>query len=271
MNVFESFRFLSFLALTAWLAVGSFAPPSANGQDLDFAVKWKAAADAYQAKDYPKARQVYEALIENSETLGVRARPDLYFNLGNTFYQQGERGLAAWMYEKTLVAAPRHKDARDNLALVRSSAAIPKSEAFFLFRPVAWLYSRLTASEWAGLFTFFYVATSAFASLWILPRADSLTRRLGKVFCLAGLCCTAVTVAFLAPRYVETEKTHFAVVVQTGAVVRSAPGPEEEKYFEALQGERLEVTEAGLTGWLRVKRPADGRVGYLPEQVLRKI
>ena len=79
------------------------------------------------------------------------------------------------------------------------------------------------------------------------------------------------TVAFLVPRYVDARWYRYAIALETGIVVRSAPGHDEPAYFEARQGDRFRVMDTDMSGWLRVKRPSDGRVGYCPEEVLGKI
>jgi len=234
-----------------------------------FANRWREAVDAYERKDFERARNLFEKMVEGA---GSSAHPDLYFNLGNAYYESGEKGKAAWTYEKALALAPRHRDARRNLGLVRADLPAPKSAALFLFKPAAWIYSRVSLGEWTFLFESAYFCAALFGSLWILLGAGPW-RRIARLGCVGGLLLAVGTAAFLIPRYIETEWKRYAVVLKSGAIVRSAPGRDdaESEYFEALEGERLEVTEASMAGWYRVKHPADGRVGYLPESALGEI
>jgi hypothetical protein len=181
--------------------------------------------------------------------------------------------MAAWMYEKCLALAPRQGDARRNLVLARGYAqpAGPgQSGAFALFLPLAWLYSRFTAHEWIAAFDVLYAASALFAVLWLLTRGAALrlwSRRLAAV----GFVLAIATAAFALPRYVDTQWRRYGVVVEKGAVVRSGPGPSEPEYFQAREGERFRIEDAQSLGWVRVVRPFDGRVGYLPESVARAI
>ncbi len=86
--------------------------------------------------------------------------------------------------------------------------------------------------------------------------------------CLACAGAAFVALCFLAPKYLDLRLNTYGVVLAPGEIVRSAPGPEEPEYFEAVEGERLKVTETDTRGWYRVKRPADGLVGYLPEDII---
>jgi tetratricopeptide (TPR) repeat protein len=252
-------------ALLLLLCVGG-----AWGQSLGEVSPWRNAVAAYEEKDYAEAERLFNEMIQATPRTALPA-PDLLFNLGDTYYQQGRKGMAAWMFERCLAAAPRHADARANLALVRRESGVPRAEAFFLFRPLSAILHRLTAGEWALAFTLFYALASLFGAGWILLRTNGRPRRLCRAFCVLFACFMATTGLFLAPRYIDTEHRHYGVVVADDAIVRSAPGDDEAEYFEALAGERLAVTESDRIGWLRVKRMADGRVGYLPEEVLRKI
>jgi uncharacterized protein YgiM (DUF1202 family) len=83
---------------------------------------------------------------------------------------------------------------------------------------------------------------------------------------------TLLFALFFLPRYFQSEFHTEAVVLENSVPVRVAPGDDQDVYFELQAGERLEVTaEADLRGWLRIKRPTDGRVGFLPENTVGSI
>ncbi|HBF33366.1 TPA: hypothetical protein DDW35_02255 [Candidatus Sumerlaeota bacterium] len=238
-------------------------PPSSNNAPVaavqSAPTLWQDACRLYQEGKFTESAKNFEALVSPNAVA-----PDLFYNLGNAYYQSGEKGKAAWMYEKTLAINPRHSDARKNLKLIRATTATP-NDTFLLFKPLAWLCERYTAAEWAGLTLALLLITSICASCWIV-RKSSLARLLTG--CAGGLLLIAI--GFFAPRCVETEWQHFGVVVDAGAVVRNAPAANAQKYFEAAQGERYEVEDAA-SGWVKVKQPTTGRSGFLPDSTLRKI
>jgi hypothetical protein len=232
------------------------------------AERWEAAAEAYRTKDFEQARQIYEGLLNEVSGQG-RPHPELCYNLGNVYFQLGAKGRAAWMYEKTLAAAPRHADARKNLALVRGGGANGEPESFFLFKPLAWLAQRYTAGEWSVPFLFFYGLAAIAGIVWILRRRGGRLWRVSRWVCLLASGLTLLFGAFFVPSYLQSEFHIRAVVLDSSVPVRVAPGADQDVYFEMQESERLEVTsEAGIAGWLRVKRPADGRVGFLPENTV---
>ncbi len=82
----------------------------------------------YAAGDYATAAAQYEALIDQAPAA------DLYYNLGNAYYKQGEIALAILAYERCLRLAPNMKDAKYNLALAQSRITdnIADTQAFFI-------------------------------------------------------------------------------------------------------------------------------------------
>lgn len=228
--------------------------------------QWEQAVAAYQEQDYKGACDGFEAIIEG----GVQ-HPTVYFNLGNTYHQLGRPGRAAWMYEKSLRMAPRHRDARHNLELVRRNAAVVAPESFFLFRPVAWVYGSLSAGEWLLLFLCGYAWSALAAMGWILSRRSGRLRSASRFLTIVGLCLMVLAGCFLVPRHLRSERARYAVVVESGMIVRSAPREDADEYFEAPESQRLELLGASAPGWQRVKNPLDGRVGFLPQSSLAPI
>jgi len=245
---------LSFLFLSLAAGVLAVAP--------DFALKWEQASQAYREQRFDEARITYERLVQE----GIR-NPRLYYNLGNTWFQLGEEGKAAWMYEKALALSPRLEDARKNLRLARAGTPSPESHAFILFQPIERLASRYTAGEWAAALLILSFPVSILAVFWILSRRRIL-RCLAMWMTLAGALVMIVTGAVFASRYIETEWRDYGVVLRAGAVVRNAPASAAEAYYEASEGERYLITESNMAGWYRVKNPDTGRVGYLPEDAV---
>lgn len=248
---------LSVILLLGFLVLGT-----AWAQSPGVDALWRNANAAYQSQDYETARDLYEKLAG-----GGMAQAGLFYNLGNAYYQLGQPGRAAWMYEKALALDPRHGDARHNLALARAGGAAPETEVLLLIRPFVWLTSRLTAGEWGVLFLIVYTWALGAAAAWLIAR-KSRWRRLLFHLMWTGAAATLLTAAFFVPRYIDAEWRDYGIVIESGAIVRSAPGADQPEYFEAMPGERLLISPSQAAGWYQVKRPSDGRVGFLPERTI---
>ncbi|MDD5349919.1 MAG: tetratricopeptide repeat protein [Chthoniobacteraceae bacterium] len=73
-----------------------------------------AAHALYDKGDYAGARAGYEALVQSGPWSA-----NLFYNLGNAAYRQGEKGSAFLAYERALALEPGHPEAAANLRFLR--------------------------------------------------------------------------------------------------------------------------------------------------------
>ena len=79
----------------------------------DFTEQMAKANESYEGGEYAQALEIYERLVEEGAV-----DPDLFYNLGNAYYKEGQPGRAVLYYKRALRLAPRDNDARTNLQLV---------------------------------------------------------------------------------------------------------------------------------------------------------
>ena len=107
----------------------------------------KAMADsAYAAADYATAVYIYEQLVAaEGEAASV------YYNLGNSYYKQGEIACAILNYERALLITPNNGDVQFNLELARSKAVDKNAivTELFLVRWIRSFMAILSADGWA--------------------------------------------------------------------------------------------------------------------------
>ncbi len=68
----------------------------------------------YSQKKYVQAQTLYQSLLQK----GLRSQ-SLFYNLGNTYYQQGDLANARLSWEKALLLAPSNKTIQKNLAFIK--------------------------------------------------------------------------------------------------------------------------------------------------------
>lgn len=225
---------------------------------------WREGAAAYQAGDYEKALRLFSGLVDGVEQPGA----ELLYNLGNVYYQLGQKGRAAWMYERALKESPRYGDARENLAVVRAeTGAAGEAEAFFLWRPVEVFYGWLSAGEWGLLMAVMWLALGVFATGRLLSRVRKRQRLLNVGVILFGVLFVFAA-CFAVPKIIQSGSDDTGVVLESGVVVRSGPTDNSEEYFTAVEGERVAVERSSIKGWLAVKRLSDGRKGFVREDAV---
>ncbi len=97
------------------LGLGLLATTTARASATDDRV-FREANTAYTRGKYAEARQRYEQIV-------LRGVSDerLYYNLGNTYFRQGQFWRAIWAYEKTLRLSPEHTEANPSWKLFRDT------------------------------------------------------------------------------------------------------------------------------------------------------
>ena len=73
----------------------------------------------YDAGNFSEAAATYQREIHAG-----RYSPNLFFNLGNTYYRLGDLGRAVINYQRALLLDPGHAEAAANLAYVRGKTAL---------------------------------------------------------------------------------------------------------------------------------------------------
>ena len=91
----------------------------------------KIANDLYVKGNFAEAAKQYEKILS---TEGVA--PELYYNLGNSYFKSNELGMSILNYERALRLAPGFDDARFNLEMAQLKVVdnILQTPTFFLGR-----------------------------------------------------------------------------------------------------------------------------------------
>ena len=138
----------------------------------------KAGIDAYRRGDYPAAVQAFTQAIAHS--------PDrrLYFDLGNSYFRQGDLPHALWAYECARLGMPRDADLFANLRLVRSRLQLGDGAGEPFVQAVRQLTDYFTRTEQAWICGALQLAA---ALLLVLGWRSLLLRVLGLLVLLPGL------------------------------------------------------------------------------------
>ena len=76
----------------------------------EIAFHYENGMNAYRIGQFDLAVQEFEVILENNWDF-----PELYYNLGNAFYRNGNTAGAVWAYESCLKLSPTHTTASYNL------------------------------------------------------------------------------------------------------------------------------------------------------------
>lgn len=179
--------------------------------------------------------------------------PGLLFNLGNSYSQAGQPGMAILNYERALRLSPGDEDIRTNLKQIRKDLGLFKGE----LKPMDAFFHFLRLDQWS-LLTLFGAGLFALSicALLILPQSKNgarLTALVGLLVLLPAIGGTAIRLKNF-DQYVITgaETTPLLLSPFEGAQV-----------IGSLQEGRLVLRDQGHGDFIRVD-DHNGRQGWIP-------
>lgn len=225
-----------------------------------------AANQLYQVGNYEDAQRIYEQLISQ----GVEDSA-VYYNLGNTYFQQGDLGRAVLNFQRATQLNPRDPDIRANLELARSMADVPfTSTAPGPIDTLAKMTSRwLTLNETAILaLAFWFLAGFLFLSIRLLGAGK--VRTILKYGAIVSLFILALIGLSLGSRIFTESTQHEGVVVAPVVAVSSEPGEQFATDFSLKSGTEVSLVEA-QGNWVRLAVPGDAIEGWIPVNTIETV
>jgi len=255
----RSFLGLLLLVLLVGGAVAQTAPATPEQ-------RFEAARTAYNQGDADTAAREWQALVDQGH-----GGFELFYNLGNARYRQGDAGGAVLNWERARHLRPLDRDVRANLEFIRPRLAdrlempvrLPLWDA--LDALLAALPSALLA--WGGLLL------AAGAVLTASRRYVAPERRLGSAArLLTAFLAAPAVLALLLLLLQDRRAAHNdgAVILADKVEVRAAPTPGATAQFDLHAGTRVEARRSGEGGWVELVLP-DGRSGWVPGSSLERL
>lgn len=226
-------------------------------------------ADAYNAHDYGKAISMLEQKKDEQLARGLESA-DLYYNLGNAYFRDGEVAKALLYYERALLIKPNDKDIRQNIAFAntRIEDKIETGQTFFLTDWINSVQQIMSSNGWAWfaivifivfigcLFMFFFSKTVAPKQVaFYVGLLSVILIIMGNVF------------AFRQKRRVLNHDS--AIIMVPSVVVHSSPDKSSNQVFSLHSGTKVKVRKTDRE-WCEVEI-ASGSVGWIPQDKLEKI
>ena len=228
--------------------------PLARADFLDQA--WKRGNEAHLRGDYAGAAAAYEQL-DRQRVVSA----DLYYNLGVTYFRQGQLGHAIWAFERALVVAPDDEDARFSLAQARKLAdqrAHDKLEG--AEREPMWSRIVTFFSPGVEVWLFCGLYLGCFALLFVRRRMAE-DSRLAVSTAAAVLGSAALLAGALLLGRMNLDRIPFAVVLPDTVAAKEGADNNFRTSFQIHGGLRVQVLDRDQD-WVRV-RLANGLEGFV--------
>ncbi len=225
----------------------------------------KQANSFYQEQQYDQAVITYQKILSQ----GFESS-SLYYNLGNAYFKIGKIGYAILNYERGLKLSPGDEDLRYNLKIANTRTVDKITELPKLFI-VQWWELLITSFTFTGLsiitLLIFWIFLLGIA-LFILSRRASI-QRISLMVSSVSLAVLILSVVILISRYNHEAITDYGILTEEVYSVKVAPDYKSNDLFVIHEGIKFVVDDL-VNEWYKI-RLADGKVGWIPENVFGKI
>lgn len=226
-----------------------------NAQEADsLLVK---ANNLYTEGKYHDAIDTYENILK----LGYES-PELYYNLGNTYYKQNVIAQTILNYEKALQLAPNDEDINYNLQLT-NRLVVDKIVVLPVFFVTGWvrnLRNLFTSDFWAIISITSFLLTLLFVSFYLYSR----NLRFKKLSFWFGFFIVIISIISFIFSYQQKQKIltgDTAIVMSSSVTVKSSPDASGTDLFVIHEGTKVWV-EDKISEWNEIKL-SDGSKGWL--------
>lgn len=233
---------------------------SAWALDVSYAKTLKEANTLYSKSQYEAALDKYQKLSL------IEPTPEVFYNLGNSYYKTKKLGEAIAAYEKAKLLAPRDSDIRKNLKFAVGS--IPSKitdQRDWTLRELDNLFSYFTLIECEIV----ALALVAVTLVWMIvllafghhPFRGWIIRTFVTLILLSAAGCGL--------KYYFSNVQTSGVVIRQDAEVRYGPARDEKVVFRLPEGLKIRLLE-DREGWERVQLP-NNDTGWISKDDLEVI
>lgn len=219
----------------------------------------------YSNQEYQEAIAAYQEILNSNQESA-----EVYYNLGNALYKNGQVTQAIIQYERAKLLAPNDEDVQFNLELANQhvvDAIDPLPQVFF----VRWwhnLANKKSADGWAKISVGAFILLLILAGVFVFTRTVAV-KRLSFWFGILILAISIFSFNFAARQKNRMTSHNFAIITQPSVTVKSSPSESGTDLFLIHEGLKVEIKDS-LGSWREI-RLADGNQGWLPVNSIEKI
>lgn len=227
------------------------------------AADWDSANQLYAEGNYADAAEQYQAILEETP------RAEVYYNLGNAEFKQGEIARAILAYERALRLKPNYPDCKHNLQFAQAKIIdnIEDNHRFFLAQWAEAFRNLLSEATWFQISVVLFFCFLVCAFLFAFGRNIAL-RKTGFHIAWVTLLCSIVTLCCAASLHHRDKAREEAIIVQGIVNAKSSPDKSGTDLFILHEGTKVWVGET-VNGWCSVH--VGDNVGWISGSALERI
>lgn len=217
----------------------------------------------YAEGNYAEAATQYEQILQEQPTAEV------YYNLGNAYFKQGELAQSILAYERALRLKPSFKDAKHNLQFAQSRIIdnIEDTQSFFLSNWLKAIRNALSQRVWmVGSIILFIMALVGF---FLFAFSQTLWLRKTAFYCsVIALVVSVMACANAGSLYQRDTQRSEAIITQGIVNAKSSPDRSGNDLFTVHEGTKVEIHEV-IGDWCCVH--VGNNIGWMPLEYLERI
>lgn len=195
--------------------------------------------EAYQTEHYSEAIAIYLEAIEKDGSSS-----DIYYNLGNAYYRNGQIAEAILSYERALRLNPTNAEARANLAFVNDRITDKKGESgSFLSNSFVSITNLFSSNGWAYVALMLFILTVAGVVVYFF--LDSvIVRKIGFFGgILTGIMMIFCMIFAIKAKSMAEDPSDAIIVSETSVLstVPRAPMTREEEALLLHKGTKVKI------------------------------
>lgn len=227
------------------------------------------AAEAYRNNDFVKSIQLYEQVVAQG-IYENRESSEIYYNLGNSYFRNGETAKAILNYERALLLNPGDSDIRHNLRFARTRLEdkIDASDKFFLNNWINELMNLYSSNKWAnigiGFFIAFIISLGAYFfinKIWV--------RKSGFYSAIVFLILMIVSNSFAFTQKNSRINRKTGIIMAASASIMTSPDANSQELFRLHEGTKVRVKKSD-SNWIEIEI-ANGSVGWTSKENIETI
>ena len=237
---------------------------SASAQRADSL--WYEGVSAYEQAAFGQAIASWEAVIES----GVSSE-ELYYNLGNAHYKNGDVAQAVLNYERALKLNPSYESARVNLEFV-SEELQDQIEAIPEFFLTVWLrnLSQMLASDIWAILGLVLLAVCVLCVISLLRSDRRAVQKLSFTFAIVTIVLALSCFGLASSQKAGYKKADAAIVMRPVVSAKSSPSQGSAKdLFVLHEGTKITILD-NVGSWVNIEL-SDGRQGWVKSEEIEVI
>jgi tetratricopeptide (TPR) repeat protein len=220
---------------------------------------------AYTGEYFANAAELYKKVIQT----GYES-PELYYNLGNTYYKLNELASAILYYEKARKMDPGNDDINFNLSVANSKIAdkIEPLPELFYKRWFRTLRESFAVDEWGRISVATLILALISGFIYFISNR-MIFRKAGFWFSIVFFVTMLFSLFFAYQNYRILNNNKEAIIFSPTITIKSSPDEKSVDLFVLHEGTKVRLID-NIGNWYEI-RIANGSVGWIEASAIQKI